>query len=60
MDNAGGASGKIAERRIVANTSGTTPLITVSPALDFTPTSGSRYEFLSGAIYVLSTGASKE
>lgn len=60
VDNASGASGKIEERRIVGNTAGTTPTIYLDTALTFTPTNGSRYEMLSGALYVLSTGASKE
>jgi hypothetical protein len=59
IDNAAGGSGKIEERRVVSNTSGTTPTITLSEALSFTPTTGSRYEFLSGALYLLTTGASK-
>ena len=60
VDNAAGASGKIEERRIVANTSGSTPTITVDTPFSFTPTNGSTYEFLSGAIYILTTGASKQ
>lgn len=55
-----GGSGRICERRIVGNTSGTTPTIYLDAALDFTPASGDRYELLSGAWYVLTTGALKE
>ena len=59
VDNASGASGKIEERRIIGNTSGTTPTIYLDEPLSFTPTTGSRYEMLSGALYLLTTGASK-
>lgn len=59
VDNASGASGKIEERRIIGNTSGTTPTIYLDEPLSFTPTIGSRYEMLSGALYLLTTGASK-
>lgn len=59
VDNASGASGKIEERRIVGNTAGTTPTIYLDEPLSFTPTTGSRYEFLSGALYFMTTGASK-
>lgn len=59
IDNVSGGSGKIEERRIVANTAGTTPTIHLNEALSFTPGTDARYEILSGAIYILSTGASK-
>ncbi|CAB4185116.1 hypothetical protein UFOVP1492_115 [uncultured Caudovirales phage] len=60
IGNASGSSGKICERRIIANTSGTTPSITLDAALDFTPATGDRYELLSGSWYIMTTGASKE
>lgn len=57
VDNAAGASGKIEERIIVANTGGTTPTIYLDSALSFTPTTGSVYEILSGRLYLLGGGA---
>lgn len=60
IGSSSGGSGKIEERRIVANTSGTTPTITLDAALTFTPASGDSYEILSGRLYMLSTGSSKE
>jgi len=56
IDNAAGASGKIAERTIISNTAGTTPTITVDSAFGFTPLAGSAYEFLTGRVYLLSAG----
>ncbi len=56
IDNAAGASGKIAERSIISNTAGTTPTITMDSAFVFTPLSGSTYEFLTGRVYMLSAG----
>lgn len=49
-----GGSGKTEERWIVANTSGTTPTITLDVPLTFTPASGDTYEILGGKIYMLS------
>jgi len=60
IDNNSGSSGKIEERRIVANSSGSTIQVYLNEPLTFTPTSGSRYELLSGKLWMLSTGASKE
>lgn len=57
VDNAAGASGKIEERYIVGNTSGTTPTIYLDSALSFTPTTGSVYEFLSGKVYLVGSAA---
>lgn len=57
IGNASGSSGKIEERRIVANTTGTTPTIYFDKPLSFTPASGDRYEFLSGSVLFLNTGA---
>lgn len=57
IGNAAGSSGKIEERRVIANTSGTNPTIYLDKALSFTPASGDRYEFLSGSVLFLNTGA---
>jgi hypothetical protein len=56
IDNGAGGSGKTEERYVVANTAGTTPLITVDTPFSFTPVSGSAYEFLSGKVFMLSAG----
>jgi hypothetical protein len=56
IGNAAGSSGKTEERKIVANTSSTTPTITVDSAFSFTPANGDRYEILSGRVYLLSAG----
>lgn len=56
IDNAAGGSGKTAERYIVANTSGTTPTITVQSSFGFTPTTGSRYEIVAGRVFMLGAG----
>ena len=50
-------AGKVEERFIVGNTSGTTPTITVDNAFTFTPATGARYELLSGRVIMLSSGA---
>lgn len=52
-----GGSGKTEERWIIANTGGTTPAITLSAALTFTPVSGDTYEILSGRVFMLASGA---
>jgi hypothetical protein len=52
----GAASGKIEERWIVGNTGGTTPTITLSAALTFTPATGDAYEILSGRVFMLNAG----
>lgn len=56
IGSSAGGSGKTEERLIVANTSGTTPLITIDSAFSFTPASGDRYEFLSGRVFLLGAG----
>ena len=58
IGNSSGGSGIVNERFITANTSGTTPTITVSAAFDFTPASGDTYELLSGRVFLLGSGAS--
>lgn len=50
-------AGKTEERFIVGNTSGTTPTIQVDNAFTFTPSSGARYEILSGRVIMLGSGA---
>lgn len=52
----GAASGKTEERFITANTGGTTPTITLSAALTFTPALGDTYEILSGRVFMLNAG----
>lgn len=54
IGNAAGSSGKIEERRIIANTAGTTPTITLESALSFSPALGDAYEILSGRVFLLS------
>lgn len=49
-------AGKTEERWITANTSGTTPTITVNAAFTFTPATGARYEILSGRLFMLGAG----
>ncbi len=56
IDNAAGGTGQTVARRIIANTSGTTPVITVESAWGFTPTTGSAYEIRSGRLFMLSAG----
>jgi hypothetical protein len=56
IGNGAGSSGKIEERRVIGNTSGTTPTIYLDKPLSFTPVSGDRYEFLSGSVVFLNTG----
>lgn len=50
-------SGRIEERRIIGNTSGTTPTLYLDQALTSAPNSGDVIEFLAGRVYMLSTGA---
>lgn len=57
IGNSAGGSGKIEERRIVSNTSGTTPTIVVDEAFSFTPASGDRYEILSGRLFIVGGGS---
>ncbi len=58
IGNGAGGSGKIEERRVIANTSGTTPTVYLDKPLSFTPVSGDTYEFLSGSVLFLNTGTS--
>lgn len=57
IGNTAGSSGKVEERWIVGNTSGTKPTLTLDTALSFTPAAGDRYEILGGKVYMLSAGA---
>lgn len=52
--NAAGSSGKIEERWIIGNTSGTTPTLLLDSALTFSPISGDTYEILAGRVFMLS------
>lgn len=52
-----GGSGKTEERRVIANTSGTTPTLELESALSFTPAAGDGYEFLSGSYVIMLTGS---
>lgn len=56
IDNGAGWSGKTEERRIIANTAGTTPKIVLDSPLTFTPVVWSSYEILSGRIFLLWAG----
>ena len=49
--------GRTEERTIVANTSGTTPVITVNAAFAAAPATSSIYEIHSGRLYMLASGA---
>lgn len=49
----GYGSGKIEERLIVGNTSGTTPTIYLDSALSYTPAANDGYEILSGRLFML-------
>lgn len=51
------ASGKTEERYIVNNTAGTTPTLYFDSPLSFTPATSDIYEFLSGTLYLLGSGA---
>lgn len=50
-------AGKTGETFIVANTASATPQVSVSPALAWTPSTSSSYEFLSGRVYFITSGA---
>lgn len=56
IGNSAGGSGKVEERKILANTGGTTPTLILDSALSFTPALGDGYELLSGRVYLLSAG----
>lgn len=49
-------AGKTAERYIVGNTSGTTPVIDVLSSFGFTPATGARYEIVAGRVFMLGAG----
>jgi hypothetical protein len=57
IGNAAGSSGKIESRRVIANTAGTTPTLTLDTPLTFTPVLGDGYEFRSGRVFLLGAGA---
>lgn len=52
-----GGSGLTEERRVISNTSGTTPTLELDSPLSFTPASGDSYEFLSGSYVIMLTGS---
>jgi hypothetical protein len=56
IGNSAGGSGKVEERYIIGNTSGTTPTIYLDSPLSFTPQAGDSYEILSGRLFLLSAG----
>lgn len=56
MTNTALASGKCEERRIISNTSGTTPTLTLDIALSSAPALGASYEILSGRVFLLAGG----
>jgi hypothetical protein len=49
-------AGKMGETYITSNTASTTPVVTVSPALAWTPSTSSSYEMLSGRVYFMGSG----
>ena len=57
IGNAAGSSGKVEERYIVANTSGTTPTFYLNSALSFTPANGDTYEIMAYKVFFLGTTA---
>lgn len=57
IGNSAGGSGKVEERYIIANTSGTTPTFYLSSALSFTPASGDAYEIMAYKVFFLGTTA---
>jgi hypothetical protein len=56
IDNGAGGSGKTAERYITGNTASATPVITVLSSFGFTPVTGSRYEIVTGRVFMLGAG----
>lgn len=52
----GKTAGKVEERFIVANTTGTTPTVWLDKPLTFVPTATDTYEILGGAVYMLGSG----
>lgn len=49
-------AGKTAERYIVGNSAGTTPVIDVASSFGFTPATGARYEIVAGRVFMLGAG----
>ena len=49
-------AGKTAERYIVGNSAGTTPVINVASSFGFTPATGARYEIIAGRVFMLGAG----
>jgi len=57
IGNAAGSSGKIEERRVAANTAGSSITVWLDKPLSFVPAAGDTYEFLSGSVLFLQTGS---
>jgi hypothetical protein len=59
IGSSAGGSGKIEERTVTANTGASGGAITfyLDAPLTFTPANGDKYEFLSGRVYLVNTGA---
>jgi len=57
IGNGTSSSGLIEERTIIANTGGTTPVITLDSPLSFVPASSDAYEIISGKLYLMGSGA---
>jgi len=57
IGNSAGGTGKVEERWIVGNTSGTTPTLLLDTPLTFTPANGDAYEIISGRVFMFSAGA---
>jgi hypothetical protein len=56
IGNTAGGSGKIEERWIVGNTSGTKPSLSLDIPLTFIPAAGDTYEILGGRLFMLGAG----
>ena len=56
INNASGSAGRTEARKIIANTAGTTPTITVDSAFTSAPILGDAYEIRSGRLFMLSGG----
>ena len=57
ISNSAASSGYVQEAYIIANSSGTTPILTLSSQFAQTIQSGDAYEFLSGRIYAICSSA---
>ncbi len=48
--------GQTTDRTVIANTSGTTPILTVDATFGYTPATGATYELLTGRLFMLCSG----